>query len=573
MSGRILVPLAATAVGMITAAFLSSVAFRGWIPHDEGTLGQSALRILNGQWPHADFHDVYPGLLGVIHALVFEVLGVSVASLRWTWLVLAGVAAGTLFWLLQQRLQAVIAACGAIGVTITAWVIYPASMPNWWNLALGLMIVALSFHGAVTFRRSLILVAGLLTGLSILIKTTGGVLIAVPVFVWLVGRSSTSGRFRTTASVVAGLVAALLLLPAASFNRALFFGLPVAVAVLMLSRSHQAIDSPRPRIALANTFLLGTIMLPVFVIALYALTGRGASLWTGWIASPALRFEAAERDIPLNLAALILGLGVVAVGVVAVRLRIDKRLILSVASFGLVLWGFLNWTAFSPFLFGIASWAPIGLAVLVYYKRAKVPGTDLATLVMSCAFFFLLSQVPLWNGYYAAYTIPLTAAAVMLTVPRVATGVALGGLITAGVFLAHSIGGLLVGPQALDEPISYTFLENPRARIWVPEFHGYYHQLSERVAEVAATSVYAGPDAPEVAFLAAVPSANPEFFEILNPSWDSGILATVSEAGVAVVINSDPGFSARIPGDVRLMVQNEHHHREVYGKFELFWSD
>ena len=51
------------AAGVYAALLLA----RGWIPHDEGTLGETALRVLGGQLPHRDFSDVYTGGLPFAH--------------------------------------------------------------------------------------------------------------------------------------------------------------------------------------------------------------------------------------------------------------------------------------------------------------------------------------------------------------------------------------------------------------------------------------------------------------------------------------------------------------------------
>jgi len=53
---------------------------RGWVPHDEGLLGQSAERLLAGQLPHRDFDEVYTGGLSYLHALAFEVGGVRLIA-------------------------------------------------------------------------------------------------------------------------------------------------------------------------------------------------------------------------------------------------------------------------------------------------------------------------------------------------------------------------------------------------------------------------------------------------------------------------------------------------------------
>src|SRR5687767_13995952 len=74
-------PLLAWALLVVGLMVLARLAFRGWIPHDEGTLGQAATRVLGGEVPHVDFHDTYGGLQAYAHAGVFSLIGESVRSL------------------------------------------------------------------------------------------------------------------------------------------------------------------------------------------------------------------------------------------------------------------------------------------------------------------------------------------------------------------------------------------------------------------------------------------------------------------------------------------------------------
>ncbi len=38
-----------------SAAYLGSRLTRGWVPHDEGTLAESAVRVQAGELPHRDY--------------------------------------------------------------------------------------------------------------------------------------------------------------------------------------------------------------------------------------------------------------------------------------------------------------------------------------------------------------------------------------------------------------------------------------------------------------------------------------------------------------------------------------
>jgi len=68
---------------ILGALYLWQYLDRGWVPHDEGTLAQSAERVLQGQLPHRDFDEVYTGGLSYWNALAFRVGGVRLTSIRW----------------------------------------------------------------------------------------------------------------------------------------------------------------------------------------------------------------------------------------------------------------------------------------------------------------------------------------------------------------------------------------------------------------------------------------------------------------------------------------------------------
>src|ERR1044072_8503201 len=53
------------------AVFVASQLNHGWIPWDDGTLAQSAQRVLDGELPQRDFAELYMGRLSFLNAGVF----------------------------------------------------------------------------------------------------------------------------------------------------------------------------------------------------------------------------------------------------------------------------------------------------------------------------------------------------------------------------------------------------------------------------------------------------------------------------------------------------------------------
>src|SRR5574342_899051 len=69
-------------VWAVTALYAWPRLDHGWIPHDEGTLAQSAERVLGGELPHRDFDEVYTGGLSLLNAAAFRVFGTTLRALR-----------------------------------------------------------------------------------------------------------------------------------------------------------------------------------------------------------------------------------------------------------------------------------------------------------------------------------------------------------------------------------------------------------------------------------------------------------------------------------------------------------
>src|SRR4030095_13666205 len=56
---------------------------RGWVPFDEGMLGQTAEWVLKGALPHVDYQEPYTGGLSWLYAALFRIVGVDLVNVRW----------------------------------------------------------------------------------------------------------------------------------------------------------------------------------------------------------------------------------------------------------------------------------------------------------------------------------------------------------------------------------------------------------------------------------------------------------------------------------------------------------
>jgi|GEM_PF-271641 len=344
--------LAGVAVWVLIAGYLLPFTFRGWIPHDEGLLGQLAERTLGGELPHIDFNDPYTGGLSWLGAAAFMLFGVRLTALR-ILLLLAVLATVPFFYQLTRRfLQPLPAA--AITFTSFAWSVpnYFAGLPSWYNLLLAIaalwcLVKAGEAEPSERTRGYALFFAGVLTGLSCLIKISGLFLLAAGILTvtartlgWLPRSGTAEDGDADEASAVAAeharaivcephppqarvfaLLATILgvgfvalvsmlvgpLLADASLSRALsvlgHFALPCAVLTApLLTRAWQARGSSTRwllRLAARGWPLIAGWALPVVaLVAFYAAAGGLGDLARGLFVLPRLRYRFAATPPP-----------------------------------------------------------------------------------------------------------------------------------------------------------------------------------------------------------------------------------------------------------------------------------
>src|SRR5687767_10839013 len=126
----------ALVVWCLSAAYVVHFVDRGWLPHDEGALAQSAERVLAGELPHRDFDEPYTGVLSYLHALGFKLLGTRLVSLRYVLLLSFLLFVATLYSLALKVAPPLVA--GLVTLLGVAWSVpnYFAGVPSWYNLFL-----------------------------------------------------------------------------------------------------------------------------------------------------------------------------------------------------------------------------------------------------------------------------------------------------------------------------------------------------------------------------------------------------------------------------------------------------
>jgi len=261
------------AVWAVSVVYVATRIGRSWGPPDEGLLGQSAERLLNGQLPHRDFTELYTGGLTALHALAFRLFGVRMMVLRAVLLVAVTCWVPVLYAVCRRFAGPLLA--GAITLLAVVWSVptYPAPMPSWYNLFLATAgLLALLIY-AEERRLRWVAVAGLCAGLSICVKITGIYFLgaaALAIVYYALEPNPRASRSGLTLSptAVAGCAAVVGLVPLfwlvhttrapATYLQFAVPGLAAAVALVTTARRAQPVawsDIWQPALALS----LGTV--------------------------------------------------------------------------------------------------------------------------------------------------------------------------------------------------------------------------------------------------------------------------------------------------------------------------
>src|SRR5260370_12521208 len=146
---------------------------QSWMAVDDGILGESDIRVPQGQLPHTDFVEIYTGGLSFIHAAAFRVFGVNLLSLR-ICVFLFFLAWVPALYCIALRFTPPVTA-GMVALLAIAWSFpnYEAAMPSWYNLFFATFGAAALLRYLEVRSRRWLFISGLCGGISILIKVIG----------------------------------------------------------------------------------------------------------------------------------------------------------------------------------------------------------------------------------------------------------------------------------------------------------------------------------------------------------------------------------------------------------------
>jgi Dolichyl-phosphate-mannose-protein mannosyltransferase len=581
---------------------------KGWDPSDEGTLGQSAERVLNGEIPHKDFDDPYTGGLAYIDAFLFRLFGINLIWLRIFLFACFLVWVPAVYALAREFLSPWVAA----GVTMVAvaWSVpnYAAALPSWFNLffaTFGTLALAKYLRKPAT---SWLVLAGLCGGISFLIKSVALYYIAAALLFFVYreqGRSRNESAPRRytpaySAFVVACLAVFIIALIKLVFNvgeapEYLHFVFPgTAIACLLATRERVAPTVStwtrfQTLLQMAVPFLVAAAF-PVCLFFIYYWSRDALpALINGLFVSPFRRLSVTHLapnglllEYPSVLAALFL--------LEAAKLRGQPRKVLSICLAVLAVMVLItSRTNDVSFMVGLTSATGIipvltvAALIVLFRKRndneaGSVSDEQLFLLLAMTALCSLI-QFPFSSPGYFFYIAPLAVLLAAFLIarlqdpPRALLYVTLAFYVLFPIFVSrlHFFG-------------SHYYPEN-NTRVMLPRAGGLqvtaksaeeYNELIPFVQNVAGDNpIVAGPDCPEIYFFSGVRNQTRVLYDsLVDPIdyKDQMRLLVERPNFVKVAVIKDSAGSA---GDqlqvLRTLVAPRFPNSRKIGRFTVYW--
>jgi hypothetical protein len=596
-------------VWLVSGAYLGANLNKGWVPHDEGTLGQSAERVLHGEMPHRDFHNPYTGGLMYVDAEIFKLFGVNLLWLRLFLFAVFLVWVPAVYALARQFLTA----WPAAGVTLVAvaWSVpnYPAAMPTWFNLffaTFGTLALAKYIRTPATHW---LLLAGLCGGCSFLFKSVAVYYIAGALlfFVYreqLLSRSENAPRQRTPLYLaflalslfVFVLTLIKLVFAAGGVPQYLHFVFPGVALALLLTHGEWTLPTVsdfarfRALFKMAGPFLLSAAVPVVLFVFFYWYRGALPALINGLVAGTLRQVSIARRAPPgliHEYSPVIAALFLIEVA----KLRGQPRRFLSffLTAFAALV---LLFSRHLGIALTVALASALGIipvlvvaALLVFLPQphdsaSRSEGNQLTALFLSLTVLLSLIQFPYSDVTYFCYVatfVALLAASLISRFERpprmlLVTVVAFYVLFAAIVTNVHFMGG------PYDSDYANTVITLPRAgRLLVPRYDAIeYEELVPFIQGLAGDHpILAGPDCPEVYFLSGLRNPTPIFFDSHEPfeKYEKLMRALLeqSDSIKVVVLNESPQFSIPQLKLLHELVSPRFLESRQIGQFTVYW--
>lgn len=584
---------------------------RGWVAHDEGTLAQSAERLLQGELPHRDFDEIYSGGLTYLNAAAFRLFGTTLFSLRIVLFAVFLAWVPAVFYIASRLVRPVTAA----GITLlcVVWSLpnYPAPLPSWYNLFLATFGVAALFRWLEERRARWLFAAGVAGGLSVAVKVIGLYYVA-GVLLFLVHqeqersrnvpdapgrRGSAYGVFTTVCLVV--FTAALVLLVRRQLYVAelIQFVLPGAVLAALVIHAEWGRPAAPSRVrfvelgGLLAPFLLG-VALPIAVFLVpFIRAGALAALFNDVFLLSTKRFGAAAYRMlsPWSMLGLVPFAAMAWYGRrMAGRLRWWHAATLAAA-----LVAYLVAAGSVPVLYrivwyGMRALLPVlvlaGGIVLARPRAADATSPLLRSqtmLLLGVAALFTVVQFPFSAPIYFCYVAPLVVlctVALLRYAPPMAKEVPALGVAFLTAFAVFRVNtSLLFGMGVLFVPYPPTAsIGVPRAGLRIPDHEAAMYHMAVTMLQQHARGGYtwASPDCPEIYFLSGLRNPTRSLFDFFDDATGRTprILEALARHDVtAVVLNRAPQFSPHVADDLVTAIEERYPYGANVGKFQVRW--
>lgn len=601
---------------LITAACIGWFSLdQGWFAHDEGQLGQAAARILEGQMPHRDFDDMYTGGLSYLNAFSFYLWGENSHSMRvmlfcWYLPFVAGI-----YWIATRfvspvgaMLLSLLAACWSIPM-------YSAPMPSWYNLFFAVWITCSLLAYTQSRHRLFLVFAGLLCGLSIVIKVSGLMALA-GALLFLVYDSqnpteessqvSNDPRARwpsfviSAGLVVFGALSSVFVSSKDPLMQFLHLALPfLALTAFVLTRELSGVArsiAGLVKLCQACLLVLAAVTIPIVAYAAFFYQqGALQPLLHGVLVAPKKRIELAAAPFPNLLSFWItIPLALLLYPSLLKSKRSSESgagkaeptgegqtwMLLAVGFAALLL---LRNTAFGfnlPF-YSVRNMAPLlvvgNLFLLLRLEAAPVQKSTLFLLTV-LPFFVSLVQFPFAGAIYFFYAAPLLLTSVLVAihyqpwVPRKALATIAVFLIVLSCVRYHNHLPVVSLHPAYRGGYPEAQLASNRSELRIEaRMANAFNRMQEVVRNHTSKDevVFATPDAPEVNFLTGRPSLNGVMYEFFHDKLYEDLDALSRELAIKdvnlVVLKERPEFSPVVSDEFRVKVLGDFDTLETIG--------
>ncbi len=586
----------------VCALYLFPIAYRGWIPHDQGILAQSALRVLQGELPHRDFDELYTGGLSYLNALAYMVWGIKLSSIRTMFLLWSLVFIGVLHRVVRRLLPPGVAEITLLASLAWGLTNYFEAMPSWYNLYCIVFGLAAMLRYMDSGQTRWLIWVGFWGGASLLFKIVGLYFIAAMVLVITVDaqlpkHDPQSQRWITrwllpiaTTLVCCVWLALVLLMTRRNADTMLVTQLivpSIAVAVAAIAIAFRDPGSTGAQVQLwirnGAVFGLGVILPVALFLVPYVLAGSVGDLYRGLFVLPFTRLTGATYAFPSGWLLQVVVVLWICIGVAYLAIPKWDRVfaVLAVACVALVM--LLPYWFTREVVLLAARMLPPALAIigsLLCVVKNKLERTQRRQLFMllTIAAFCSLTQFPFAAPIYFCFvaTLYLVLLIQLLTLARegapfTAWSMACIALLLGMVYInRHSF---FDDPRevALDPPIQ--LLAVPRGGLLVSSRdQDTYQQLVHEIQSHCQPdeTLLATPDCPEVYFLSERDNPTRTFLEFFD-SANEQVVSTLGLLGKldvrVLVINLEPRHSAKLSDETVAELVEQFEQTSAIGKF------